>query len=361
MALQRDLKHTLNGGYMDVLSEILALSHVTGSVLAEIDCCGEWAIDMLDNYTSQRDHQHMIPFHYMLEGQAYLVEGTVHTPLKAGDLIVAAKWPPHIIASHPVRTATGITEIISANGLAIWDGASISSPLSIVTGTGASTARILSGTFKIEGHAIDLLLSHVPDLLVLSVSDDPLDDQFGTTLAFVRQKGQGERPGYVAVAERLNDLLFIQILRSCMATAQIQSGLLAALTDKNIARALSAIHADPAAKWTVSSLAARSYLSRTIFAERFRRLVGATPLQYVNHWRMIIAENLLLRSKLPVSEVQARLGFASSFAFARAFRNAYGMNPSEYRKAAKNAESADVLELHVFERPVLERYVPKSG
>ncbi len=347
MVIEPELKHAPYGGQMDVLSEILALSHVTGSVLAEIDCCGDWAIDMLDSYTSQRDHQHMIPFHYILEGSAYLVQGAAHTPLKAGDLIVAPKWPPHIIASNPARKAIGITEIIAANGLTIWDGTSISRPLSIVTGEGASTARILSGTFKIEGHAIDLLLSQVPDLLVLPVSEVALDNQFGTTLSFVRQEGEGERPGYVAVAERLNDLLFIQILRSCMATAQVQIGLLAALTDKSIARALSAIHADPAAKWTVSSLAARSYLSRTIFAERFRKLVGATPLQYVNHWRMIIAENLLLRSKLPVSEVQARLGFASSFAFARAFRNAYGRNPSEYRKMAKAADAGHMLERHV--------------
>ena len=33
---------------MDVLSEILALSHVSSSVLSEIDCRGDWAIDMLD-------------------------------------------------------------------------------------------------------------------------------------------------------------------------------------------------------------------------------------------------------------------------------------------------------------------------
>lgn len=336
---------------MDVLSEILALSRVAGSVLAEIDCQGQWAIDMLDQYTTQRNHEHMIPFHYLLEGQAYLVQGEEKHMLSAGDLIVAPSWPPHIVASDPAVPAKGITDVIAENGLKIWDGSSISRPLSITAGSGEPSARILSGTFKIEGHAIDLLLSQMPDLLVLTVRDDTLDDQFGTTLSFIRQEGRSERPGYVAVAERLNDLLFIQILRSCMATTQVQIGLLAALTDKNIARALAAIHAEPSAKWTVSSLATHSFLSRTIFAERFRKLVGTTPLQYVNRWRMIIAENLLLRSKLPVSEVQSRLGFASSFAFARAFRSAYGVNPSEYRKAAKAAE--DTI---TGERPV-----PKSG
>nr|MBP8672200.1 AraC family transcriptional regulator [Sphingobium sp.] len=309
---------------MDVLSEILALSHVSSSVLSEIDCRGDWAIDMLDKSVAATSQWHAMPFHYVLDGEAYLRHGETHSLLHAGDLIVAPGWPPHAIVSHPKSVAIAITDLISANGLEVWDGSTISRPVTFVAGDGKSVTRLLSGVFTIKGHAADMLMSQFPPLMKLSVGDDTIDEQFATALSFMHQEGQKERPGYVAVAERMTDLLFIQIIRSCTSIAEMQSGLFAALADKSIARALKAIHEDPSVPWTVSSLAKKAGLSRTVFAKRFHTLVGVTPIQYLTRWRLIVAEDMLLRSDLPVGEIQARLGFSSSFAFSRAFRFAFG-------------------------------------
>ncbi|MCC6481355.1 MAG: helix-turn-helix transcriptional regulator [Sphingomonadaceae bacterium] len=154
----------------------------------------------------------------------------------------------------------------------------------------------------------------------------------------------------------MTDLLFIQIIRSCTSIAEMQSGLFAALADKSIARALKAIHEDPSVPWTVSSLAKKAGLSRTVFAKRFHTLVGVTPIQYLTRWRLIVAEDMLLRSDLPVGEIQARLGFSSSFAFSRAFRFAFGDSPRAYRKA-KGPSSKDMS--NVAGR--LENTTPRSS
>lgn len=318
---------------MDVLSDILAFSHVSGSVLAEIDCRGDWAIDMLDSHIAGEIQNHAMPFHYMIEGEGYLVRDGVCMAVGIGDLIVAPSWPRHAVVSDPALPQASIVEIIAANGFEAWDGGLINRPLRFIAGQGDRDARLLSGVFRIEGHAVAMLLKELPPLLKLSIDDRTLDEQFATALSFVRQETAEIRPGYVAVAGRLTDLLFIQILRSCMATAEADVGVLAALSDTNIARALMDIHESPSAPWTVSSLAGRAHLSRTLFAERFRDLVGQTPIQYVNRWRIVVAQDLLLTSDLPIGEIQLRLGFASSFAFSRVFRQITGMSPSAYRKA----------------------------
>src|SRR2546421_1900059 len=47
-----------------------------------------------------------------------------------------------------------------------------------------------------------------------------------------------------------------------------------ALADPDIGRALALIHRRPEEAWTVASLAKEVHLSRSVFAERFSRLVG---------------------------------------------------------------------------------------
>ena len=53
-----------------------------------------------------------------------------------------------------------------------------------------------------------------------------------------------------------------------------QAGWLGALHDRQIGRAISLIHRDPARPWTVASLADDVAMSRSAFAARFTDLVG---------------------------------------------------------------------------------------
>ncbi|WP_199838261.1 helix-turn-helix domain-containing protein [Streptomyces sp. IMTB 1903] len=62
------------------------------------------------------------------------------------------------------------------------------------------------------------------------------------------------------------------------------------------------------------------------------------PDQRLEHCRADLADPL--QRTLPIRAVAARYGFASAADFARAFRAAYGMPPSEYRRAALDAATA---------------------
>lgn len=316
---------------MDVLSEILALIRINGSVLAEIQCGGTWGLDM-----GRGDG---IPFHYVTEGECWLISGMAPTRLSPGDLVVAPHWPFHALASSPEHPLVMLSTVIAANGLPAWKGGTLDRPLVIRAGDDRHNVRILSGVFTLEGRGAAMLIEQLPALLHVGAQAEGLAPQLGTALDFIRQEGAVTRPGYVAVATRLMDLLFIQILRVVITQPMAKIGILAGLADAHVGRALAAIHANPAGPWTVANLATEAGLSRTVFAERFRQTVGSTPIQYVNRWCLMAAEEMLARPGIPIDIIRRQLGFGSSFAFARAFRAYRGISPREYRIAVQQGSS----------------------
>ena len=140
------------------------------------------------------------------------------------------------------------------------------------------------------------------------------------------------RPGVDTVLARLGDVLLVQLLRIWAAQQPSgEQGWLPALADPAVAAAVTALHADPAAPWTVESLAAVAGMSRSRFAELFSARVGQPPLTYVASWRMARAATLLTEPRATVRDVGRRVGFSSEPAFSRAFTRHHGLSPSRYR------------------------------
>ena len=72
-------------------------------------------------------------------------------------------------------------------------------------------------------------------------------------------------------------------------------GLLAGLRDPSLARALTAMHADIRADWTVARLAGIAGMSRSAFSAKFGSVVGCAPIEYLIDWRMAVARDALVR------------------------------------------------------------------
>ena len=143
-------------------------------------------------------------------------------------------------------------------------------------------------------------------------------------------------------AARVGSSTVISSLASAVTTAAIRSWVeggcgvpdewLAPARDPHIARAVTAIHDDPGADWTLASMARVARSSRSIFAERFREIVGDSPARYVTTVRMELARELLLRDGLTVSQTASRLGYRSDEAFSRAFRRHVGAAPGVWKR-----------------------------
>lgn len=72
------------------------------------------------------------------------------------------------------------------------------------------------------------------------------------------------------------------------------------------------------------------YVSRA-----FRKETGMTPWQFLNRYRILQAQKLLLSSNYNITEIGARVGFNDPAYFVRVFHRETGKSPQQYRKSAK--------------------------
>lgn len=84
---------------------------------------------------------------------------------------------------------------------------------------------------------------------------------------------------------------------------------------------------------TVADLAAEACLSEAHFSSCFRDQTGLTPYQYLLRQRLDAARHLLISTRLPLSHIAERTGFANQSAFSHAFRRAFSHPPSQLRQA----------------------------
>ncbi len=141
--------------------------------------------------------------------------------------------------------------------------------------------------------------------------------------------------GFQVVTERLSEALLVQFLRLLMQQKRLPFGLLAALSDDKLARAIVLIHDQPEQTWTVERLAQQAGMSRTAFNNAFRDKLGYTPLEYVTLWRMRLANQKLRQGQQNLAALSLELGYQSETAFRRAFKKNLGFAPGQVRKLQK--------------------------
>lgn len=87
------------------------------------------------------------------------------------------------------------------------------------------------------------------------------------------------------------------------------------------------------ARVTPASLARDAGMSAARFARLVKRIFHLTPGQLITQSRINAATQLLRGGSQSIAEVALACGFCDHSAFARAFRNATGMTPTQFREA----------------------------
>lgn len=80
-------------------------------------------------------------------------------------------------------------------------------------------------------------------------------------------------------------------------------------------------------------------LGRTVFYGKVKNIVGVSPSDFLRQVRMQRAEELVLRSKLSLSEIAYAVGFSDPKYFTKCFKKDTGLTPSEYRKQAATQQT----------------------
>jgi AraC-like DNA-binding protein len=246
-----------------------------------------------------------------------------------GDLAVLPGGTAHTLASGATAGAIPIEQFVArfpmderGHGKAL-------------DGKGPTTSMI-GGFFELE-RAPEPLVAVLPPLIHLRGDDAEVSGWLDQTLRSIAHEAAQAFPGRAVVLNRLADVLFVRVVRAYLLklSAGGETGppsWLRGLTDPRIARALAQIHRAPEQAWTLAQLASRAAMSRTAFAQRFRTLVGQTPVSYLAAWRMQKAAYLLEMGTLSIAQIAEHVGYTSELAFAKAFRRLMGMPPGAYAR-----------------------------
>ncbi|AXC11652.1 Transcriptional regulator, AraC family [Acidisarcina polymorpha] len=193
-------------------------------------------------------------------------------------------------------------------------------------------ARFMAGGFfGFTGSHAELLLQSLPPIVHLRSEADKAAMRW--SLERMREELRDPQPGSALIAQQLAYMMLIQALRLHLADAgSARRGWLSALTDKHMSVAIASMHNEPGHPWTLESLAVRVGMSRSVFALRFRETVGATPMEYLTRWRMLLAAERLNSSADGLSVIAQSLGYESESAFGKAFRRVMGCSPRQYAR-----------------------------
>ncbi|HWL79979.1 MAG TPA: AraC family transcriptional regulator [Roseomonas sp.] len=327
----------------DALSEVLRAVRLSGAVFFRIEVRAPWVAETPPAASCapfiMPQAQHLMEFHIIGQGNCFGgLADDAPVALEAGDVLAFPQGDPHILSSAPgLRQPPDLGLYRAAGGARL--------PFAVALGeSGPVTGTLICGFLGCDARPFNPLLQALPPMLHFRSRAEPDAGWFRPLVEAVVAESARPRIGGECILARLSELLFIELVRRHLRTApEGETGWLAGLRDTHVGRSLNLLHARPAAPWTLDRLAREAGLSRSSLAERFTRLVGQPPMQYLAQWRMQLAARLLADDDRPVAQVALAVGYESEAAFSRAFHRLAGLPPAAWRRARSQEMSAGIM------------------
>ncbi|TYR29838.1 AraC family transcriptional regulator [Mesorhizobium microcysteis] len=297
---------------IDPLSQVIQLLRPSAVFSKGICGAGRWAV--------RYGEFGQAGFCAVTEGRCHLaVDGEAPVVLEAGDFV--------LLPATPAFTMSGFEPAPLRH---IDPQASLSPGREIRYGRqdGPVDVRQFGGWFKFGSPDAALLVSRLPRMI--HVRGVP---RLAQLVRLVGEEAACDNIGRDFILERLVEILLIEALRAAPGH-EAGPGLLRGLADARIAKALRCMHGDMERSWTIPDLAREAGMSRSAFFDRFTRMTGVRPMEYLLSWRMAVAKSLLRGGDIALDEVAGRIGYGSASTFSTAFSRHVGIAPGRFMRMA---------------------------
>jgi AraC-like DNA-binding protein len=271
-------------------------------------------------------------FHIVARGSCWIsVADGEHHWASEGDVMVLPYGDRYTIGGEAPAESVSILTLLDAPP---W----VDMPL-IRHGGGGARTDLVCGYLYSEDPLFDPAMRALPPVFVVRLPAGAAAGWVHASIAYSLEHTVPSNASPSLISTRLPELVLIEVLRVHLATAPAADrGWMAALRDPVLAPALSLMHRSPDRRWTVAEIASGAAVSRSLLDDRFRQVLGRSPIRYLTEWRMHLADELLATTDIGVVSVARRVGYDSEEAFSRAFKRARGLSPSHWR-AARSAHS----------------------
>ncbi|MBB4017455.1 AraC-like DNA-binding protein [Chelatococcus caeni] len=305
---------------MDPLSDVLSLLKPRSYVSSGFDAGGDWSVQF-------SHQQNRMKCYAVISGECWLLVEDIAEPvrLRAGDCFVLPSGRDFRLASDMALTPVDASAFFPP-----------ANPGGVVTVNDGGDFFLVGSRFAVSGRNSPSLLRMLPP--IVHIRREPEQSAWLWSVERMRQELRERRPGSSLIAQHLAHMMLVQALRLHLEEGPAAGvGWFFALADKQLGAAIAAIHADPACRWTLQTLAERAGMSRSSFALKFKVTVGETVMDYVSRWRMMLAGDRFENTNDPVSAVALSLGYESESAFSTAFKRVMGCTPRRYRRGSPPA------------------------
>ncbi len=308
---------------MDVLTEALRGVQLRSQIYGRLELKAPWGMRV--------DSLPLTAFYAVSRGGCVLETRDRRLTLAAGDVVLLRAELGHTLRDRPGSRAASPAEVYAQRGGRCGG-------IVHYGGAGAPTT-IVSGGLHFLDTRLSPLIASLPDVIHVQGDGGVTSRWLESTLQFVASEMDAQLPGYELVASRLADVLFVQALRTHVASVTgAQAGWLRALWDPALGVALPRMHERPVEPWTVAALARSAGMSRSAFAARFKAVLGLSPLAYLTRWRMQRAAELLADRAATTAAIASAVGYVTHSAFVKAFKRHTGDTPGAYRRRSRGPE-----------------------
>lgn len=294
---------------MDILSEIINNSRWKGDLLSRTSFYKQWGFIFPCDKSAG--------FHIITQGKCFVRYKNKTLQINKGDILFMARGFTHELISEPKQKALDIKKLKDVIEKQVES-------KNIIT-------SIVSVRYEIGDSALHPFFLELPDIILVKSEEIPTHHPLQTTLVLISQE-LDRGIGSDILLQKLSDILLYYVIRHWMETHPTNSpGWLSALKDEKILSALSALHQRPTFPWTLDSLANTIGISRATLANRFRQILGSTPMDYLAKLRIEKGKNLLSEKEATLEEVARSVGYSSAFAFSKAYKRIKGISPKSHK------------------------------
>ena len=291
---------------LDPFSQVISLLGTHSVRGTSLEASGDWALAF--------DGRARLKFVAVTHGRCcLLLPNREPEPMEDGDVVLLSD-PPYTVASNP--------DVEPIDGMELYAGPGQNA---VRLGANCEVAMVGGGSGFGEGCA-PFVLEALPSFLRIDRAT-PGAEAISRTLASLREEVRSPGIGSSLITARLAEILVAEAVRAFVAAGSHRSiGWIAALSDPRLAKAIGLMHNDVAYRWTAPGLAREVGMSRSAFTSHFTRRVGRPPMDYLTHWRMVLARQKL-EAGSSVAAVAEEVGYSSQSSFTQAFKRTLGRTP----------------------------------
>jgi len=320
---------------MDVLSDILDTLRLSGSLFFRSELEPPWGIDV------PVEGRKAI-LHIIADGQCclQLAQDAEPIALTRGDLVLVTQAHSH---QHKLFDAVNSPYHKEKQGVVCGTDQCevVEGPAELLPESAVDTkiqpavtdkTVLICGYFDFDEEILHPLFQALPAKMQVRTNQEINLRWLDNTIHIIRDEAFSERPGADAIANRMSEILFIKSLRIYVEENLQSLQGIAALHDRYLSRALDIIHSRFHESLNVQDLATEAGLSRTAFSQRFTKMMGMSTAQYITHWRLQKAKQMLLQEKLNILDIAVQIGYQTEAAFNKVFKRHFGVTPGAYRR-----------------------------